>query len=115
MRELKFRFWDTTDKRFIDDPFISKSGLVGYFTGTTIDWIDDIIVQQYTGVKDKNGKDIYEGDILNNPDDVPEEIYIVKWNIETGAFQYYVDYNMGENIDSLQVIGNIFENPDLLK
>jgi len=64
INRFKFRFWDTTDKRFIDDPRISGSGHVSYFTGTRMDFCDDVIPLQWSEKKDNNGIDIYEGDIL---------------------------------------------------
>ena len=141
MRELKFRFWDTTDNRFIDDPLINKNGQVGYYTGTTIDWIDDVIVQQYTGMEDVYETSIYEGDII----EFNGSLRLVRWSNSGGCWEIapldkklsggfdindpeedYVEFNGFDDASlafnggneyngPIKIIGNIFENPELLK
>ena len=71
---------------------------------------------QSTGLKDKNGTEIYEGDIVKN---IYDEIYVVKWfdagfHLEekyNGGFDYF-ELHFGDN---KEVIGNIYENPELLE
>ena len=70
---------------------------------------------QYTGLKDKNGKEIYEGDLL-------KQKIIVKWNEKFASWCLYREGWMfthwfGEscNPEECEIIGNIYENPELLK
>lgn len=80
---------------------------------------DDLVnnVQQFTGIKDKDGRDIYEGDILHRYASVGNIKGVCEYSIDDGA--YIIRYRKGDFIclsdfPIIQVIGNIFENPDLL-
>ncbi|TEA91086.1 hypothetical protein TK35_04075 [Lacticaseibacillus paracasei] len=128
-REIKFRVWDhNTDTMMIPDNF--------EFCDGEICWIDagreagpksgndgdpgQFEIMQYTGLKDKNGREIYEGDVLDiglrNQDGKP---VIAPVSYETYAAGYVLD-NGGNGIwqrltEDCEVIGNIFENPELLE
>lgn len=67
---------------------------------------------QYTGLKDKNGKEIYEGDIVQTPDQL-EGITAVKFI--DGAFMPFDHSSPEINAEECEVIGNIYENPELLE
>ena len=80
------------------------------------------VVQQYTGLKDKNGKEIYEGDILTYYNKYSDKIYtqIVKWDQMWAGFGLFEKDNKWckesdwVKIANIEIIGNIYENPELL-
>ena len=114
MREIKFRaFWKDTLKP------------IPYFNDEySIDACNDeiFIVNQYTGLKDKNGKEIYEGDILTYYNKYSDKIYtqIVKWDQMWAGFGLFEKDNKWckesdwVKIANIEIIGNIYENPELL-
>jgi hypothetical protein len=112
MREIKFRAWDKENKRMIvfDPLFIGDKGMY---------WKGDLLEpMQYIGLKDENGKEIYEKDIINTADGV----CLVCWNEKLASFVlakdgWMYDHYFGEEYEpeNCKVIGNPYENPELLK
>jgi uncharacterized phage protein (TIGR01671 family) len=137
MRDIKFRAWDESRSKMVYN-FSGKPVADGYqlfhedggmFCGNhqdNGDWQQPELMQ-YTGLKDKNGKEIYEGDVVE--DRFGRKMLVGEWNYrlcwiaitETNFhhadFFDWVESINGElsGIAKVEIIGNIYENPELLK
>lgn len=107
MREIKFRAWDAVKKIWLH---FDISQNPEYWSGK----IKDCPLQQYTGLKDKNGKEIYEGDILGGKNAFGRD---VRATVEWGkiGWEAHEDNELNLQWKEWEVIGNIYENPELLK
>lgn len=110
MREIKFRAWEPTIKKM----FLTATAgdPVNPSVRTEDGWkecTEHAVIMQYTGRKDKSGKEIYEGDIVT---DNSGKIYIEEWRS-----QKIIKLPTSVTTDFLweKIIGNIYENPELLK
>ena len=134
MREHKYRAWDPTKKIMYsaaelgqDQETLSVDGR-GFVNVNGVDtrlsqFHTHLLPLEYTGLKDKNGKEIYEGDILGIFNPVVEgscwEIvwHEFGWQILLHGMKdipnYYV--NVGKHLEEHEIIGNIYENPELSK
>ena len=104
MRTIRFRAWDRNER----DSYRMKNNLSlnsAYFQQETL---KDVEVMQYTGLKDRNGKEIYERDIIRCFDTDGEKVYDQVVEIPK-VFQ-----EIWGNGADCEVIGNICEHPDLL-
>ena len=134
MREIKFRGYSPKEGRWsYGDLLTMYADIEGTFISDRQDGIIYRVradtVGQYTGLKDKNGKEIYEGDIVEVKDKRYElhGIGIVEWDRENGLWAVYFPDTQGatmlrdwlpkeyEASLSTEVIGNIYENPELLE
>ena len=133
MREIKFRAWDKRNQsmaKVVRIDFTHKNPMYKYTLGFDYKggcfetYRKNIVVMQYTGLKDKNGVEIYEGDICRYTDipnlwDYP--LAEIKFNQQHAAF--VVDFPNGgftaliewRNGVGCEVIGNIYENPELIE
>ena len=118
MRDIKFRIWDIENKEMLE---VQELDFEPTFYGGRIairpdqysDYFDseDMILMQYTGLKDKNGKEIYEGDKVYI---IPEDEYgEVKWDIESARFVVIYD-DIITDFDNwygkdLEVVGTIYD------
>lgn len=112
----KKKMLPVTDLCFNETEAVGVSGCGNAKCTLCVDWysFDDVVLMQYTGLKDKNGKKIFEGDI--GWDEHNECYGVVKF--EEGKF-LYVWENIAEDLqevaDGIEICGNIHENPDLLE
>jgi len=108
-REIKFRIWDKINRMWL------RCFNVNLFD---IGDLPNVELMQYTGLKDKNGKEIYEGDIVILNDAEEENRCVVKYKY--GSY-ILIDGDLREdlsNVEShkfLEVVGNIYENKNLLE
>ena len=124
MREIEFRAWDTELKEYIDDYFELDFLHSKYCIEKAFYFYPKYILQQYIGLKDKNGTKIFEGDII----EYMNEIENGKGNVEFDSSCFHVAWfeqntskpsnfttmNYLQCSSELEVIGNVFENKGLI-
>lgn len=136
-RKIKFRAWDSVHNRMIYlkdcvsfghidefdvyELYFEENGLKcrGYkeydddFGGGIADETD-LAIMQYTGLKDKNGVEVYEGDkvMFDYEWTKPNEVGVITWNKDTASFQIkgHIPSSSMKHLDRMKVIGNIYEN-----
>ncbi len=115
-REIKFRAWIKQSERMVQEVGVNP------FHVTDLDrfhWNhDQVELMQFTGLKDKNGKDIYEGDVLE-PTLKRDELYIIEFRSGSFVAKSTTHNSMIKTVSqwgkNRKIIGNIYENHDLLQ
>lgn len=136
MREIKFRFWNQEDNKMIYnaeetyDYGASGVPIMEENFGTLLKSKEGEFIMQYVGLQDKNGKEVYEGDIIWKRCEYNRQTYECWYEViyeETGFYLKIINYNIDTNDDvkvgvvvcfpyeAFYVVGNIYENPELLE
>lgn len=129
-REIKFRVWDETSSKIYNSNFSlellfnigTKKMLMKDISTEEIeqyDYLEHYIIMQYTGLKDKNGNEIYEGDCIESKTtgEGVKRIRVVEYDNKCSGF-FYGNELLSDALfkfDIFEIVGNIFENPKLLK
>ena len=141
MRKIEFRAWDKENKEMVEVELLGKRVLLV----KDGEWenIENYEIMQFTGLYDKNGTPIYEGDIVTGQSfessmlnhwksgilkhldyevEYVPEMYVIKYHEASfktfdlkGKWVAVLNHHVSSMVEDLQVIGNIYENPELLK
>lgn len=127
MKELKFRVWDKERETFLNNVFIGLDGKLYQFSKATIFGIaityldsENKNISKFTGLHDKNGKEIFEGDIIK----IKDETYRITYNGCFSSFdmtnidkakQYKDLYILNRDYQKSEIVGNIYQNRELLE
>jgi uncharacterized phage protein (TIGR01671 family) len=122
VREIKFRAWNIVTKTMIDLKKITPLALDIDTNGLFIPFSDGLIIMQYTGLKDINGKEIFENDVVKwkyyDCGEECEKILCVVWSDDYAGFffedrtDYFLDWQE-ISIGSCEIVGNIYEDSDV--
>lgn len=134
MRKIKFRAWLKNEKKMVDVLYIDFDVKMIVFYNQDEEYedvireefapFDAINLIQYTGLKDKNGVEIYEGDVFIYEDGCIGVVryseqyawFIIEWYENSHSKEPIDDDPLGNiNIHNMEVIGNIYDNPELLQ
>lgn len=135
MRDIKFRIWDGAKNEWLAS---SNKDALSYYGFALVGEVMTVqsppvwsldegnVVEQFTGLKDINDTEIYEGDICSFTSKTGKHVGTVEWTDDLAGFGLRMVKNnflytfseldtMGVNLDTLEVVGNIHENPEFLE
>ena len=132
MREIKFRVWSESRKKWLNECMFDMEvkGAYDFSSDASMryNYKTDVIVEQFTGLTDKNGVEIYEGDVIEFSSHWDKHVCAVSFNKCKFGFGREIKGDLGINDDcdlfsfmsgsgcnSYTVIGNIHQNPELLE
>ena len=122
-REIKFRAWEKETEEYFKVLAIDfKSKIVScrhfklkYDPFNQIN-LSELDLEQFTGLKDSNGDDIYENDLVSlDPDDSPYQVIFDEGKFELSNDYLGLVYDLGEEYMDCEIIGNVHTNPELLE
>lgn len=108
MRTLKFRIWNTKGKCFYTDEHV-KANFFNY-----IEKMPDEPIMQFTGLLDRHGKEIYEGDVVKSRIDDETDQWVIDMS-DFGWFRSPIGHAFDNSWIEFEIIGNIYESPELAK
>ena len=133
VRTMKLRAWDIENKVMLSPEELYKRsiywitdgrGFVSWKTGEiftddlTNEWMNHYIPLWFTGLLDKNGSELYRSDLIINSSRNGDKPHEIVWSNKYGAWcgKYgSLEYLIGEELDEITKVGNIYENPELVK
>lgn len=122
----KFRVWDNVEKKFVEHFFITGNGLICNMEKPTSDYgipipfeKSELTLMQSTGLFDKNGKEVFIGDIIKCTRGCPHEVYLEKeyGGVFIGGMPAIYLKGLGEGYawtEHEEIIGNVWEDGDLI-
>ena len=126
MKNIKLRAWNKKEKYMDDDFCVHADGCVYQEARNKYDTpnqeiepdYDGLTVIEFTGLKDNNGKEIYHKDLIVNLSRNGKSPHVVEWSDKLGGWvgvYGFLEYLIAQELNEIELVGNIFENKHLIK